>query len=67
MTRTNLADHGEYLVGGRMDGEDDNSAPGGPLPQVLHQEERVKDVHPLGRLQGRLALIDAWHVNFRFL
>ena len=50
MTDTDLADHGEYLVGGRVDGEDEYPAPGGPLPQVLHQEEGVEDVHASRRL-----------------
>ena len=50
MTYTDLADHGEYLVGGRVDGEDEYPAPGGPLPQVLHQEEGVEDVHASRRL-----------------
>ena len=33
-----------------MHGEDDDPAPGRPLPQVLHQEEGVEDVHALGGL-----------------
>ena len=28
-----------------MDGEQDDPAAGGPLPEVLHQEEGVEDVH----------------------
>ena len=45
-----LWNHGQDLVGRRLQRHDHYPAPAGPLPQVLHQEERVEDVHALGWL-----------------
>ena len=49
-----LGDHGEDLVGGRVDGQDHNPAPGSPLPQILNQEESVEDVHTVSGLKRLL-------------
>ena len=46
-----LGYHGEDLVSGRMDGQHHDAAPRRPLPQILHQEEGVEDVHPVSGLQ----------------
>ena len=42
---TYLANHGEYLVSGRMNCQNNDPSSSCPLSEVLHQEEGVEDVH----------------------
>ena len=51
---SHLGDHGEYLISGRVDCQNHYPAPGRPLPQILNQEESVKDVHAVSGLQKSL-------------